>query len=81
MSENYIKRSTKWGLLRRIVGENKPWHFVNDARWIFEHKEDASQAAIDLMTKHPERAVQEFYKPVAVEIAVEVDEGLLESKP
>ena len=66
----FTKRIIKWGLLQRVAKPDKPWSFVNGARWIFDDELYASIAASDLMFESTPPPY--MYKPVEIIISVAI---------
>jgi len=77
MTETFIKRVGKWGLLRRVAKPNKPWSFVNFASRLYDTEHEACVAAIELNVCGVERThLPYLYKPVPVFLTVEIEEAI-----
>ena len=68
----FTKRTRKYGLLRRAALPDKPWSFVNFARFLFDELHQAHEKASYLNTESDTPAY--LYKPVEVWLEVEVDD-------
>ena len=79
MSEKFIRRITKYGLLRRVALPNKPWVLVNFATFLFDTVEQAHAKASELNTM--EGTPVYLYKPVEVYLEVKMDGWIQKETP
>jgi len=73
--DTFTKRTIKWGLLRRVAKEDKPWGFVNQADLLFDSELRAYKQANEFNLSRGTPAY--LYKPVEVLLEVEVAQSIV----